>query len=1308
MWRRYIWLAGLVGAALGWPARADVATGADWRVTFNRPDQTTTLTSLGAHEFDVRDRFLECLGELQAGDQGYLATYTLSGSYAQNGAAGPLLAAISNALARGAHLGFVAGNGVDLATNFWPGCSLESLARRPGNALELSKAPPTGIMHDKVGAFFYAATGESRLLTASWNFTAAASSQQWNVLAEFRNRELALAYSNELRQMLAGYFHSHPAKPRVPHDGTAFRTAAGWTNGWVRFAPYPSNKAGGDNAQMQITNRIGRAARQIVFALNKQTRAAVTDQLIAACDRGVEVHGVIPRSDRADPGDASYEQYARMLDPASYAGTNRIRLHEAYHKSTSTTDFDRGTSDLVHCKYLVIDPFGPEPWTIHGSANWTLTALATTNTPTSNDENVLFVPDGGVAQAFLAQFAAMTGVAVAAPETGVRLAVASAAGGPQLNFAVPDGVEGRLVGTVDLNDWTPVWSRPVAAGAHVVELTNGAPRMFYRLEGAAPGRKSLPPARAPAAAPQPRTNGAALEVAVSPERLEAVGEGEREYAVAATVVNSTGLDMAAGGWTIAPAGHANAFAGNVAEDGATLTVAPAPADGGREFDLTYFAVAGEGEAAVSNSAVCRLAVLNPRFVDFETLGAFAYPTNYWRDEESGAVDYVGLRTNLNGMDWKFFNARNSTTNALGAVSARLRHGSRSLPGILESLGAFSGAGTVSVHYKLLSAAGFVTFAVEVREAGAAEWIPAGPDCRVEAGGDVSNQVLRLDVNRPGPLHVRLRTTGGAGNVLNVDDLDIRPYGELVPYLDVAGASAAAIGREFVLEFAVANGAGAPREWSGWGVAAADGGAVPAFAEVDGNLRLAFTPTPADAGRTFAATGTVSVYGGQYVYSTNWTFVVAAAPEFELFNASANGSPILYTNQILDVWTTNVFVGGERRTNGAAYGAEWAAFPPFATNTVDQYNRFRIGGGLLAADVGNHDLSMTLVDASNGLATTRTLHFLVLHREAKDPRHLDFEEFAETDGAERTVSLSGMEWKTSGVRAGWSRDDVCAGTTAARFECPAEGAAFLERPWPFAGAGYVEFTCAGFAGAAGGEVRVLAKTFGGEPFAAVGAAAVPAGAPERHRVYLGVPADVEVWVRLEASGPEGQAIDVDDVRIGAYRPEEHLRIEGDLDIAAGAGFDLRFVPANLPAGVAAAELEVLRDGWDVTAFAGAEPLYEYRTANEPGGTAGTLAVRVRLTTGDWLETNAAWSVAADERATIERFDAGGLSVLARTGGEFVAFAVTNLADARRPGFWIWAATNAFATQGSYEIVLPGPVPGCPALFYGVESRPSAAP
>ena len=80
-------------------------------------------------------------------------------------AAGPVLAAVSNALARGAKIGFVVDNGVDVTSNYWPGVSLAGLASRPGNALELSRAPAdSGIMHHKVGVFWYRAAGQAWVL----------------------------------------------------------------------------------------------------------------------------------------------------------------------------------------------------------------------------------------------------------------------------------------------------------------------------------------------------------------------------------------------------------------------------------------------------------------------------------------------------------------------------------------------------------------------------------------------------------------------------------------------------------------------------------------------------------------------------------------------------------------------------------------------------------------------------------------------------------------------------------------------------------------------------------------------------------------------------------------------------------------------------------------------------------------------------------------------------------------------------------------------------------------------------------------
>ncbi len=1313
------WRGGVAALAALWlcavPALADILTGADWRVVFNRPDQTTTLTSIGEHEFDIRDAFLERIDALGVGDSGYLATYTFTGSYPQNGAAGPILAAVSNALSRGARMGFVVGSGVDLAEEFWAGCSLDSLSRRPGNALEVARAPSRGIMHHKVGVFFYNATGESRLLTASWNFTAWASSRQWNILTDFSNRDLALAYSNEMRQLLNGYFHSNPAKSRIPHDKATFRTAEASADGWVRFAPYPSGRTGGDNAQTEITERIAQARESIWFALNKQTRAVVTEQLIAACDRGVRVHGVIPVSDRADAAAPSYGQYERMLDPAEYATTNRIHLYEAYYKSTNTEEFDNGLSDLVHTKYMVIDPFGESPWVIHGSANWTLTALATTNTAYSNDENILFIPDGGIARAFLAQFAAMTGVAALEPEPGgaVRLGIAAAAGGPQLRFVIPDGVDGLLVGTTNLRTWSRDWTQAVEAGTHEIPMGQVARHLFYRIEPAPPSgsaRDGFRPLRRDLLDdPRPRADGDVLEVVLEPDALTMIGEGGVEYTVSAMVENATGMDITRVEWSVIPAdGLTNGFAGLQVADGETLVLVPVPEDGGRRFDAICLVAAGEGEEAVIHSATIRLTVLNPRLVDFETLGPFSsYPTNYVVDEATGLPDYIGLTTNLHGMAWKLFNLRRSELNALGAYSARLRHSSSSLPGLLESRGWFSGIGSISVNYVLYSTTGFLTFVIETQEAETGEWVIAGEPCRVEAGGSISNQVFTVDVDRPGRLKVRLRTTGGYGRVVNIDDLLIRPYGDLVPILVVEGAPAAAIGREYELRFGLANAEGAPRSWSDYGVALREGeGGAPAFEEVDGGLRLTFTPSPDDVGKVFSATGTVSVYGGQYVYSTNWSFAVAAAPGFELLNASPEGRTVLYTNEILDVWSTNVLVGGVLCTNRDLYEAEWTAYPPFATNTVAQYNRFRIGGGLLQADVGNHDLFLTLTDKSNGLSTTHRLHFLVLDRNDPNPRHLDFESFAATGYEPRTEMLSGAAWDLSGVRAGWEAHDACIGTTAARFQCPETGVAYLESQDGFPGIGYIEFACAAHAGSEDGSIQVWIQAGGSPEWVPVGGPVTPAMALSWYRVYAGVPDNTRV--RLEVAGPAGQLINVDELKIGEVRPEERIVVEGALEIAAGEGFDLRFVPTHLPAGVSAEGLELLRDGWDVTPLDGETPLFSWTTANEPGGQSGELFIRMRLSSGYLLETNLAWVVQSDNRPRIEDFRDGHLSVWGLAGWRRVIFAVTNLHHAAQSQHWVWSVTNTHAANGVEDVALPGkdepPASIHGTLFYGIKTLP----
>jgi len=223
-----------------------------------------------------------------------------SGNTAEVGAAGPILDAVERALDRGAKMGFVVDYYVNITSNYWPGISLSSLAGRAVNPLELSKSPYGGILHDKVGVFWFNATQTAWVGAGSWNFTGGASSQQWNIWTEIQDNALGGAYSNEMRELLSGRFHADPAKSHA-HDGTRFQIAGMSREGWVRFSPYPSGSYGGSNALTDITRAIDGAQDEIFFGLNMLTQQAVVNALVDACNRGVVVHGVIPKSDREGP-----------------------------------------------------------------------------------------------------------------------------------------------------------------------------------------------------------------------------------------------------------------------------------------------------------------------------------------------------------------------------------------------------------------------------------------------------------------------------------------------------------------------------------------------------------------------------------------------------------------------------------------------------------------------------------------------------------------------------------------------------------------------------------------------------------------------------------------------------------------------------------------------------------------------------------------------------------------------------------------------------------------------------------------------
>ncbi len=373
-------------------------TGAVWNVVYNHPQQSGSASAF-PNQFLIRDALVERIDSLESGDNAVLATFTFS---AEAGA-GVIMNAMDAALDRGANVRFIADGDINIGTVYGGTNSLLDLSNRSPNPLTLVVDGSTsGIMHDKLGLFDYGGSNQW-VFTASWNFTLGASADQWNIALEARSPSLYAIYKAETDELLAGRFHDDPLKSHA-HDASSFSLDGSWGTNFVRFAPYPDATQGGNNAERDITNLIAQAQSEIVFALNKLNREPVRDALIAAADRGVAIQGVMPRSD-TDPGGVSDDIYSYLTNSANYATTNIVQMLPAYSRADYST-LDAGESDLIHAKYMVIDPQSTNAVVIHGSANWTAQALVNDN---DNDENVVFLRHNAIAAVFYENFQRITG-----------------------------------------------------------------------------------------------------------------------------------------------------------------------------------------------------------------------------------------------------------------------------------------------------------------------------------------------------------------------------------------------------------------------------------------------------------------------------------------------------------------------------------------------------------------------------------------------------------------------------------------------------------------------------------------------------------------------------------------------------------------------------------------------------------------------------------------------------------------------------------------------------------------------------------
>lgn len=363
-----------------------------WTVYYNLPYQSSSGSAY-PDQFVIRDALVDRIDALESGDSAILAAYTFSAAEG----AGAILTAMDEALDRGASISFIADAGINVGADYGADYSLFNLVFHPVTSLDLViDGSNSGIMHNKLGLFDYGGSNQW-VFTASWNFTEAASANQWNIALEACSPSLYAVYTNETTELLEGRFHGDPTKSHA-HDGSTFMLDGSWGTNFARFSPPPTSPSVEDD----ITNLIAQAQSEIVFSLNKLTRIPIRDALIDAANRGVIIKGVMPRSDTE--GDSA-AIYSYLTNSANYSTANIVQFLPAVAKADYSA-LDSGEQNLIHTKYMVIDPQSANAVVIHGSANWTANALVDSS---DNDENTLFLRHNGIAAEFNAHFQRVTG-----------------------------------------------------------------------------------------------------------------------------------------------------------------------------------------------------------------------------------------------------------------------------------------------------------------------------------------------------------------------------------------------------------------------------------------------------------------------------------------------------------------------------------------------------------------------------------------------------------------------------------------------------------------------------------------------------------------------------------------------------------------------------------------------------------------------------------------------------------------------------------------------------------------------------------
>lgn len=502
------------------------------------------------------------------------------------------------------------------------------------------------------------------------------------------------------------------------------------------------------------------------------------------------------------------------------------------------------------------------------------------------------------------------------------------------------------------------------------------------------------------------------------------GEFEQpEFDVTATVHIPGGetLETVDGRWTVEPE-----FAGVMnGEDDPHLTLAPAMADVGKEFTLTFTAwepaeepseeegdgeegegdgggeSEGDGESEAlardgeegeepdgdepppserfSHSASVKIfveAATSPRFLDFEDMKNCEYSA-------------MPKSIVLAGSAWSVAGVHSSdkTDSKIGAKSLRIRHLSTNAASF-ESPVYPGGLGTLSFRYANYHTNHAMTLQVQTR----------GEDDDEDAWTDVADGVVsfmdrmdiqdvefRVDIQESGARAFRLLSTESNGSIADIDNLRICAFGETAPVLLWSGDAAAGLGRDWTGAFTYLHPT-SDYEFS-WRVTPPLERLEATTNLEDGTLTFSLSALPEDWG-DYEIEATVCVApDGVPDQRATAQLAVAAFPEFEL-------APVATTvSNIVDIYVTNVVLYGA----GTNWMVAWSAEPPFnGTNTLHHKSRYRVTN--IVDDDGPHVVTAVLTDSKTKLSATRQVTIEVRGSSSggDDPEPFWIAEFSSTN------------------------------------------------------------------------------------------------------------------------------------------------------------------------------------------------------------------------------------------------------------------------------------------------------------------------